>query len=194
MQQENDQQKEAVEAALGRQLQRQNEREKAVWERQYGDRVRSMRNTLLWQNAHSDKRYSTVSVVAVQQSTPSVSTGDLEMNDFGLQRIQSGHGSKSKRQSSVTVDVIPGAEEDNTNVASAERQRALQALERGKSSDALKSTGDLSRSTSTLNPVIEDDDGESGISQPDSGVELPKPKRRSPHQSISGLTKRLTPG
>ncbi|KAK5371189.1 hypothetical protein LTR20_010730 [Exophiala xenobiotica] len=194
MQQENDQQKEAVEAALGRQLERQNEREKAVWERQYGDRVRSMRNTLLWQNAHSDKRYSTVSVVAVQQSTPSVSTGDVEMNDFGLQRVQSGHGSKSKRQSSVTVDVIPEAEEDNTNVASTERQRALLALERGKSSDDLKSSGDLSRSTSTLNPVIEDDDGESGISQPDSGVELPKPKRRSTRQSISGLTKRLTPG
>ncbi len=193
VQQEDDQQKQAVEAALGRHLERQNEREKAAWERQYGDRLQSKRNTLLWQNAHSDKRYSTVSVVAVQRPTPSASTENLEMNALGLQRNHSGYGSKSKRQSAVTVDMIPEAEEDTDNVASAERQRALQALERGKSSDDLKSSGDLSRSPSTLNPVIEGDDGDSGISQPDSGVEFPKLKRRSA-QSISGLTKRLSPG
>ncbi|KAJ9617998.1 hypothetical protein H2204_013228 [Knufia peltigerae] len=190
VQQEDEGQKQAIEAALGRHLERRNEREKSAWEKQYGDRLNSKRNTVLWQDAHTHKRYSTVSVVAFQPPTPSASTEELEMDTYGSRRIQSCYGSKNKRQSSVTVEVIPEADENDEEVALNERQKALQALEEGQAADEHKQSGDLSASSSTLSPLTAGDDDSLALSKSDSGIELSKPKRRP----SSGLTKRLTSG
>lgn len=192
-QQEDTEQKQAIEAALGRHLERQNEREKSAWERQYGDRLNSKRNTILWQDTHADKRYSTVSVLAVQPPTPSASTANLEMDTYSSRRIQSGYGSKDKRQSSVTVEVIPEADEGSEEAALNERHKALQALEDGHAADEHKQSGDLSVSSTTLNPMTEEEDDKSALSKSDSGVEISRPKRQS-RRSSSGLTKRLTSG
>jgi len=122
-QEEVDRQQEAIDAALGRHLQRQNDREKSQWEKQYGDRLQSKRNTVLWQDAHPEKRYSTVSIVPIQPG----SNDSLEMNAYG--RRISGYESKNKRQSSAAVDVIEEIEEDPAVIAENERRKALQALE-----------------------------------------------------------------
>jgi hypothetical protein len=129
---EGSRQREAVEAALGRHLQRQNEREKSEWEKQYGDRLASRRNTVLWQNAHPEKRYSTVSVIQLDQEPKPGSSEGLEMNAYGPRRSDSAYNSKNKRQSTLTVDVIEEVDEDADALATKERQKALLALERTK--------------------------------------------------------------
>jgi hypothetical protein len=129
---EGSRQREAVEAALGRHLQRQNEREKSEWEKQYGDRLASRRNTVLWQNAHPEKRYSTVSVIQLAQEPKSGSSEGLEMNAYGPRGSDSAYSSKNKRQSTLTVDVIEEVDEDADALATKERQKALLALERTK--------------------------------------------------------------
>lgn len=134
--------REAMEAALGRHLERQNEREKSEWEKQYGDRLQSKRNTLLWQNpTQPEKRYSAVSVVEVQPTTPAGSAESLEMNAFGPKRASAVYSSKAKRQSSVTVDVIEEEEENPDTIASIERQKALNALDSGEGSDEGNQSG-----------------------------------------------------
>lgn len=194
-QQENEQQKDAVEEALGRYLERQNEREKSAWERHYGDRLYSKRNTVLWKDAHQGKRSSTVSVVAVQQSTPSTSSESLEMNAFGPQRNSSAYASKDKRQSSVTIDVIQEVEEDDEIGASVERQKALQALEEhGEPRGEVEGHGNDSEAASKLNAADKHGNGDAPpVVKPETESTATKLKRRS-QRSISGLTKRLTPG
>ncbi|KAI1614033.1 hypothetical protein EDD36DRAFT_417882 [Exophiala viscosa] len=195
VQQQDEQQKDAVEEALGRYLERQNEREKSAWERHYGDRLNSKRNTLLWQDRHSRKRQSTVSIVPVDKSTPSTSSESLEMNAFGPQKSSSTYGSKTKRQSSVTVDVIEEVEEDDDTGASLERQKALQALESPEESleEAIKISNVL-RATKSKSIVKEEEvDDAPSVVQPEKESPGAKLKRRS-QRSISGLTKRLTPG
>ncbi|KIW76273.1 hypothetical protein Z517_11019 [Fonsecaea pedrosoi CBS 271.37] len=127
--QEGFRQMEAMEAALGRHLQRQNERDKSEWEKQYGDRLASKRNTVLWQDAHPEKRHSSVSVVALDQAHDSSSSESVELNAFGPKRASSTYGSKKRRQSTMTVDVIEEVEEDTDALADKERKKALQALE-----------------------------------------------------------------
>ncbi|KIW70677.1 hypothetical protein PV04_02922 [Phialophora macrospora] len=129
---EGSRQREAVEAALGRQLQRQNEREKSEWEKQYGDRLASRRNTVLWQNAHPEKRYSSVSVIQLDQEPKLGSSESLEMNAYGPGRSDSAYSSKNKRQNTLTVDVIEEVDEDTDAHATKERQKALHALERSR--------------------------------------------------------------
>ena len=125
-------QREAVEAALGRHLQRQNEREKSEWEWQYGNRLASKRSTLLWQNAHPEKQYSTVSVIQLDEESRQSSSRDVEMKAYGSRRGDLAYGSRNKHQSTLTVDVIEELEEGADAVESRERQKALQALDRSK--------------------------------------------------------------
>lgn len=188
-QEENDRQQEAIDAALGRHLQRQNEREKSQWEKQYGDRLQSKRNTVLWQDAHPEKRYSSVSVVAVQPTSALSSSESLEMNAFGPKRI-SGYGSRNKRQSSLAVDVIEEIEEDPQVIAEAERRKALQALEEVDTSVANKTT------TKDIHKAK----GSPTSYQPLSGEEPngprksndPTTRKRESQQPLSGLAKRLS--
>ncbi|KIV77236.1 hypothetical protein PV11_09051 [Exophiala sideris] len=195
VQQQDGQSKDAVEEALGRYLERQNEREKSAWERHYGDRLNSKRNTILWQDAHQMKRQSTISVVAVDKSTPSTSSESLEMNAFGPQRNSSAYGSKNKRQSSVTVDVIEEVEEEDDIGAAVERQKALQSLERhGEPLEKAIEIGSVSGVTKTKSVANEEEvDDAPSAAQPEKESPRAKLKRRS-QRSISGLTKRLNPG
>ncbi|KIX09496.1 uncharacterized protein Z518_00576 [Rhinocladiella mackenziei CBS 650.93] len=178
---EGERQREAVEAALGRHLQRQNEREKSEWERQYGDRLQSKRHTILWQDAHPEKRSSSVSVEVL--GAPSSSADNWEVNALGPQR-PSGHGPKYKRQSSVAVDVIEEVEEDPEAIAYTERQKALQALEEGKSSDERKRSGESGGAVTT--------GFDQTTAEPGKFLEPSKSKRRS-QQSLSNLSKCLGP-
>ncbi|KIW20576.1 hypothetical protein PV08_01151 [Exophiala spinifera] len=193
VQQADSEHNQAIEAALGRHLERQNEREKSAWERQYGDRLNSKRNTILWQDARADKRYSTVSVAPIQPSHPSASAENLEMDTYGSRKSQSGYGSRSMRQSTVTVEVIPEADEDHEEVALNERNKALQALEDGRTSDEHKHSGDVSMSSSMLAPLTEREEDRAALSNSERSVEVSKPKRQS-RRSSSGLTKRSSSG
>ncbi|KIW27643.1 uncharacterized protein PV07_07367 [Cladophialophora immunda] len=190
---EGSRQREAVEAALGRHLQRQNERDKSEWEKQYGDRLASKRNTVLWQDLHTDKRYSTVSVVALEPASDS-SPESGEMNAFGPKRASSAYGSKNKRQSTLTVDVIEEVEEDTDAIANQERQKALQALENSRtplgmerkdsgSSSAAQTTRSASNDMSSNEEVFNDQPGKLGASS--------KPKRSS-QLSLSRRSKHLS--
>ncbi|KAK5064745.1 hypothetical protein LTR84_000579 [Exophiala bonariae] len=188
-QEEIDRQQEAIDAALGRHLQRQNDREKTQWERQYGDRLQSKRNTVLWQDAHPEKRYSSVSVVALEPTSVLSSAESLEMNAFGPKRI-SGYGSKNKRQSSLAVDVIEEIEEDPEVIAEAERRKALQALEEVDTSVANKAASkgnQKAKGSPTSYQQLYDQES----SGPRKSKDLPTRKRDS-QQPRSGLAKRLS--
>ncbi len=201
VQEEDRQQKDAVEAALGRQLERQNEREKLEWELQYGRRPRSRRTTVLWQKAHPDKRQSTVSVATLDPTPPDSSTESLEMEAFGPARIPSSyvHMSKSKRQSAITVEAIPEVEEEvGDDAVRTERQKALVALEEQEVLDEPNLNNESKKVTDTLNPTTghgyteESDEVRSLVEEP-VVQDLGRPRRRS-QRSLSGLTKRLSPG
>ncbi|KIX95039.1 uncharacterized protein Z520_09349 [Fonsecaea multimorphosa CBS 102226] len=189
-------QREAVEAALGRHLERQNERDKSEWERQYGDRLSSKRNTVLWQNAHPEKRYSTVSVVALEQAADSSSSESVEMNAFGPKGASSTYGSKSKRQSTFAVDVIEEVEEDAEAVANKERQKALQALENARTplgterkgsggSSAAQSTRSASKDVSPNEDAFNDQSGTVGGSSKLKRGSQPSLSRRSKYLSAN---------
>lgn len=191
-QEEVDRQQEAIDAALGRHLQRQNDREKSQWEKQYGDRLQSKRNTVLWQDAHPEKRYSSVSVVPVQPASVSVSTDSLEMNAYGPRRI-SGYGSKNKRQSSVAIDVIEEIEEDPVVVAETERRKALQALEEVDTSAEVPPSKDdhkakVSPTTKSTNykPLAGEDPADTRTSSD------PNTQKRQSQQLLPRLSKRLS--
>ena len=130
---ESSKQRAAIETALGRHLQRQNDREKSEWERQYGNRLSSQRNTVLWQKANLDKRYSAVSVFPLDGETQTGSIRDLGTKEYGPWRCESSYGSKNMRQSTMTINVIEEVEEGANIGSSNERQKALRALERTKS-------------------------------------------------------------
>jgi hypothetical protein len=185
---EDSKQREAVETALGRHLQRQNEREKSEWEKQYGNRLAAKRNTVLWQDAHPEKRYSSVSIVQPDEESRQDSARDVEMNVYGSRQSASVYGSKNKRQSELTVDIIEEVEEGDESLASNERQKALQALggmERKPSRDSLAATN----TPSTPKDVAFDQAPSKEISARN---EEPSKFRRLSQQSLSRISKRLS--
>lgn len=107
--------RDAVEEALGRHLERQNDRDRSEWEKRYGDRLHAKRNTVLWSDAHGDKRLSSVSIVEVDQSQSSASNESLEMAPLPYTAVNKPplHSSKSKRQSNISVQAIPEVEEED---------------------------------------------------------------------------------
>lgn len=189
-QEENDRQQQAIDAALGRHLQRQNDREKSQWEKQYGDRLQSKRNTVLWQDAHPEKRYSSVSVVAVQPTSLSSPSESLEMNAFGPRRL-SGYGSKNKRQSSVAVDVIEEIEEDPVVIAETERRKALQALEEVDTSAADPPSKDNHKAKTSPTAILTNYKPLAGENPTDTRKSSdPITRKRQSQQSLSSLSKR----
>ncbi|OCT50382.1 hypothetical protein CLCR_06606 [Cladophialophora carrionii] len=193
---EDSRQREAVEAALGRHLQRQNEREKSEWEKQYGDRLASRRSTVLWQNAHPEKRYSTVSVIQLDQESKQGSSESLEMNAYGPRRTDSAYSSKNRRQSTLPVDVIEEVDEDAGALATKERQRALQALERTKTPlSGLERTRSRDSLAGTGAPGASNDGGfDHGAATIDPSGKLGDPSRlkRLSQQSLSRISKHLS--
>ncbi|EXJ62326.1 hypothetical protein A1O7_02760 [Cladophialophora yegresii CBS 114405] len=188
-------QREAVEAALGRHLQRQNEREKSEWEKQYGDRLASRRSTVLWQNTHPEKRYSSVSVIQLDQESKQGSSESLEMNAYGPRRTDSAYSSRNKRQSSLPVDVIEEVDEDAGALAT-ERERALQALERTKTPLSMLERTHSRESLAGKSTAGASNDGGSaqGAAAIDPSRKLGDPSRlkRLSQQSLSRISKHLS--
>ena len=137
--QDNQRRKEVVEEALGRHIERQNDKDRANWERQYGDRLEAKRSTILWSKAHPDKSYTHIATREVYKPSRSSSSESLELTAGTSKRIPSSYSARNKRASTTAVDVIPEEQEDPETRASMERRRALTALEREKSSETVPS-------------------------------------------------------
>lgn len=115
---EDDRRRDAVEEALGRHLERQNDRDRSEWEKRYGDRLSAKRNTILWSEVHGDKRLSGVSTNEIETSQSSASNESLEMGPLPPSTSTPKaalHSSKSKRQSNISVQAIPEVEEEDNN-------------------------------------------------------------------------------
>ncbi|RMZ90220.1 hypothetical protein DV736_g2544, partial [Chaetothyriales sp. CBS 134916] len=108
---EDQKRKEAVEQALGRHIERHNDKDRAVWERQYGDNPQAKRNTVLWTDTHSEKGYAHLSSSETPISSNSIPSESVEMTPVAAKRL-SAYSSKAKRLSSVAEDVIPEEQED----------------------------------------------------------------------------------
>jgi len=111
---EDERRRDAVEEELGRQLERLNDRDRLEWEKRYGDRLGSRRDTVLWSEVHGEnKMYPSTSTTELGSSQNSVSTESLEMMTIAptVAKIPL-HNSKSKRQSNVSVQPIQELEED----------------------------------------------------------------------------------
>lgn len=120
--------RDAVEEALGRHLERQNDRDRSEWEKRYGDRLNAKRSTVLYSENHGDKRYSTTSITDVELSQNSESNESLEMASMQPSTNAakgSLHSSRSKRQANITVQAIPEVEEEDQK--STEKQSSAPA-------------------------------------------------------------------
>lgn len=132
-QEEESRRREAVEAALGRHLERQNDRDRSQWEKQYGDRLTAKRDTILWTDAHGEKGYSKIKEIEVDANQKSASAESLEMTNMA-RHSRSMYVTRIKRQS-APVSAIPEIEEGEPIDAAKERKRVLEKLE-GEDSEA----------------------------------------------------------
>ena len=127
---EDERRRDAVEEALGRQLEQQNDRDRAQWEKQYGDRLLSKRQSMLWTQVHPNKRYTNVMIRELDRDHPSGSTSSesLEMKHLDVPRIRPQAGSKNSRQSVLSIQVIPESEEEHPSQIDKQRLIAAQKL------------------------------------------------------------------
>jgi hypothetical protein len=123
---EDERRKTVVEEVIGRQLERQNDRDRATWEKQYGNKLYAKRSTILWSEAHPDK---SVTHVLPYEDKRMSSVDSLELSSVSTNsgKRRSNYGSKNKRESSVSP--IPEESEEAEAIASTERQKALETLD-----------------------------------------------------------------
>lgn len=109
--------RDAVEEALGRHLERQNDRDRTEWERRYGDRLNAKRNTILWQDPNiENKQSSSTSTTEVDLSDHSASKESLEMTQMPPVSRPALYSSRSKRQSAMSsVQPIQEVEEEENS-------------------------------------------------------------------------------
>lgn len=149
-----------VEEAIGRHLERQNDRDRATWEKQYGNGLTAKRATVLWSEAHPEK--SVTHIVPFEDKRLS-SVESLEMSSVGPPRSHRSHyGSKAKRASNVTVNAIPEEQENLEGRTSMERKKALVALD----PDAPAT----SEASETATPTVEE--AQSPFEEADKGPEV----------------------
>ena len=181
--------KDVVEQALGRQLERQNDKDRSNWEKQYGNSLQSKRSTVLWSHAHPDQSYTHIPNLNKRSS----SSESLEMATYGAKRQ-----SRLKRQSSATVESIPEEGEDAEARTSLERQKAWTALQEANSKDGnassiittspinappevvplpFKIPNGTETTTSEMTPPV----------KPGSPTLLQEPKRASKRQSLQSM-------
>jgi hypothetical protein len=113
--------RDVVEQVIGRELERRNDKDRANWEKQYGNTLQSKRSTILWSDAHPDKSYTHVQTLEKRSSS---SSDSLEMV-----KVSGKRHSQLKRQSSAITETIPEEAEDQDARASCERQKALTKLQ-----------------------------------------------------------------
>lgn len=110
---EDDRRRDAVEEALGRHLERQNDRDRGEWEKRYGDRLNAKRNTVLWSEVHNgEKDFPSSSTTEVGSGPNSESNESLEMAAMPVNHNRSLYSSKNKRQSAISVQPIQEVEEE----------------------------------------------------------------------------------
>ncbi|ETN40514.1 uncharacterized protein HMPREF1541_04791 [Cyphellophora europaea CBS 101466] len=119
--------RDVVEEALGRQLERQNDRDRATWEKHYSNTLNAKRSTVLWSEVHPERQVTHI-IPYEDKRLSSVET--LELSPVpGSKERRLKTGSRIKRESSMTVDAITEEQEAEEARASVERQRALVALD-----------------------------------------------------------------
>lgn len=110
---EDERRRDAVEEALGRHLERQNDRDRPEWEKRYGNRLEAKRNTILWTEAHGEnKRFSSASTTEVGSTNNSDDSLEMTTMPSGISKTAS-YSSRSKRHSSVAVHTIQEVEEED---------------------------------------------------------------------------------
>lgn len=126
---EDERRRDVVEEAIGRHLERQNDKDRTNWERQYGNNLNAKRSTILWTDAHPEK--AVTHIMPVEDKRLSSSVESLEMSQVPPNKPRSKYSNRNLRQSTVTVDVIPEEQEDGSSEkrASNERLKALTALD-----------------------------------------------------------------
>lgn len=113
--------KDVVEQVLGRELERRNDRDRANWEKQYGNTLHSKRSTILWSDAHPDKSYTHIQTLEKRSS----SSESLEMAKMGGRR----HSQLKRQSSAMNVEAIPEEAEEQDARTSFERKKALTTLQ-----------------------------------------------------------------
>lgn len=146
--------RDAVEEALGRHLERQIDRDRSEWEKRYGDRLSSKRSTAQWSDGRGDKGFPSTSTTEVDSSHNSDSNDSLEMSPLPAAVVKSSlHSSKSKRQSNISVQAIPEAEEEDHRILEKRDRKHSSAVDR-KSGDSLPPS---------LGKVSFDQNGQAGL-------------------------------
>ena len=183
--------KDVVEQALGRQLERQNDRDRSNWEKQYGNKLGSKRSTVLWTDAHPDKSYTHIPNLDKRMSSSSES---LEMGTYGGRRQ-----SRLKRQTSALVESIKEEREDPDIHSSMEREKALTALE-DPSSEANGAPVETATPENAGPEIIplpfkiptahESARSNNGTTKPGSPALLQEPKRASKRSSLQSMLSR----
>jgi hypothetical protein len=136
--------RDVVEEAIGRHLERQNEKDRPKWEMQFGNNLAAKRSTILWTDAHPDKGITHVTPIEDKRMS-SVESVELSAAP-GPYRVRSKVSARNlKRQSTATVDVIPEENEDELpeKRTSKERLKALSALDANAPIEGTVSTASL---------------------------------------------------
>lgn len=112
---EEEQRRAAAEEAMGRHIARQNDRDRAEWEKRYGDRLDPKRSVITSTEVQDEnKRLSSTTTTEVDSMDNSESNESLEMTPMPYVVVKTPlHSSKSQRQSNVTVQPIQEVEEED---------------------------------------------------------------------------------
>ncbi|RMZ78560.1 hypothetical protein DV738_g3838, partial [Chaetothyriales sp. CBS 135597] len=152
--------KEAVEQALGRHLERHNDKDRAAWERQYGDHPQPKRNNILWTDAHSEKGYAHLpssDIRELQTSSPRSPSESVEMT-----AVAAMHSSKPKRIISVAEDTIPEEQEEAHEAGSKPVYSPTSAPDRSEKQSSSDSLEDAKQDPETIiHPLKAGDGGKS---------------------------------
>jgi hypothetical protein len=188
--------RDVVEQVIGRELERRNDKDRANWEKQYGNTLHSKRSTILWSDAHPDKSYTHIQMLEKRASS---STDSLEQV-----KVSGKRHSQLKRQSSAITETIPEEAEDQDARASFERQKALTKLQNNQvvASDQPQSRAEDIAEPPVTNPppkviplplriplTTQDRRGSNGssIKSPKSANFLQEPKSMSKRRSLQSL-------
>ena len=112
---EEEQRRAVEEEAMGRHIARQNDRDRAEWEKRYGDRLDPKKSVITSTEVQGEnKRLSSTTTTEVDSMNNSESSESLEMTPMPYVVVKTPlHGSKSQRQSNVTVQPIQEVEEED---------------------------------------------------------------------------------
>lgn len=125
---EEERRREAVEAALGKHLERRNDRDRTEWEKQYGDRLNAKRETILWSDTIAEnKKYARITETEVEGERRMRSSSAMEMSLMPRQTRSVYVGRLKRQQSTNDIDAIQ--EEKDASDIQKEQEKSLAQLE-----------------------------------------------------------------